>query len=390
MNDVKTPVYLDYQATTPMDADVFEAMTPYFSEKFGNPHSSGHRFGWEAEAGVNAAREHIADVIGANAEDIVFTSGATEANNLAIKGVMEAYGHKRNHLVTLATEHKCVLECAKALEKRGYTVTVLPVGRDGLADLDTVRRAVSDNTALLSVMAVNNEIGVIQDVKALSNIARDAGALFHTDAAQGWGKIPLDVDVQGIDLMSISAHKAYGPKGIGALYVRSKPRVALNPQMHGGGQERGLRSGTLSPALCAGFGKAAEIIKNIGDQEVRRINRLSAMLRGRVLMNCAGVMINGSLDARFHGNLNMSFPGLDGDLLMTKLRDLAVSSGAACASATTGPSYVLQALGLPPDLIKSSIRFGIGRFTTEDEIIFAANRISIAVTALGGLHPVQK
>ncbi len=379
MTDLKTPVYLDYQATTPMDPVVLEAMMPFFGEKFGNPHSTSHRYGWETDAAIEVARGHIASAIGANTEEIIFTSGATEANNLAIKGIMAAYGKRRPHLLTVISEHKCLIESANAMDRAGYDVTFLGVEADGLLDLNKVEAALREDTALLSVMAVNNEIGVIQPLEALGALAHSKGALFHSDAAQAFGKIPLDVNAMNIDLMSLSAHKIYGPMGIGALYLRAQPRAAIVPQMDGGAQEKGMRSGTLAPALCVGFGKAAEIASEKGRDEYRRIRTLAATFRGRVLLGCPDAIINGSLDERFPGNLNMSFPGLDGDLLISNLRDLAVSSGAACASATTGPSYVLEAIGLSKDLAKSSIRFGFGRFTSEDEVVFAADKVTQAV-----------
>ena len=391
---MKTPIYLDYQATTPLDEQVLEAMLPYLSEKFGNPHSDGHKFGWEAAAGVEVAREQVAKLISAPTSDVFFTSGATESNNLALKGVLDAHKGVRNHIVTVASEHKCVLETAKHLETLGFELTILPVKPDGLVDLAAVKTALSDNTALLSVMAVNNEIGVIQPLAELAKIAHDKGVYFHSDAAQAFGKIPLNVADMGIDLMSISGHKIYGPKGIGALYVRGnsaeRQGVRIATQMHGGGQEGvgvavggvGLRSGTLAPALCVGLGKAAQIAHDNLNAERKRIAALSAVFRGRIMLGCGNVRINGSLDHRYEGNLNISFTGVDGDKLISELRELAVSSGAACASATSGPSYVLAALGLDDNAIKSSIRFGIGRATSEDEVIFAADAIAKAVNKL--------
>ena len=394
MSQPKTPIYLDYQATTPMDERVFDTMLPYLQEKFGNPHSADHKFGWEGSAAVEVARGQVAKLIGAKEEEVFFLSGATEANNLCLKGVMEAAPSSRNHLVVVATEHKCVLETAEYLKAQGYELTVLKVEKDGLLDLKRVKKALSDKTALLSVMAVNNEIGVIQPLKQLAEIAHSCGAYFHTDAAQGFGKIPLDVAEMGIDLLSISGHKIYGPKGIGAVYVRGNTAdtqgVRIACQMHGGGQEgyglavggSGLRSGTLSPALCVGLGKAAAIANDEMKAERKRIAALSAVFRGRVLLGCNNVVINGSLDHRYEGNLNISFVGIDGEKLISQLRDLAVSSGAACASALSGPSYVLQALGRDTAAIKSSIRFGFGRFTTEDEIIYAADMIVKTVKGL--------
>ena len=382
---VKTPVYMDYQATTPLDPRVLDAMMPYLTDRFGNPHSVGHRFGWEAEAGVDKARGDVAALIGAEPEDIVFTSGATETNNLVLKGVMAAYGAKRDHLVTVVTEHKCVLEAAASVARAGFQVTLLPVGGDGLIDLDRLADSLTDRTALVSVMTVNNEIGVIQPVARIGALCRERGVLFHTDAAQAFGKLPLDVADQNIDLMSISGHKIHGPKGIGALYMRRRPRIRLVPQMDGGGQERGIRSGTLSPALCAGLGAAASIAGAEMTRDGEHVARLMGRFRSKLVDALPGVVVNGHTEQRYPGNLNLSFPGLDGELLIANLRDLAVSSGAACASATTGPSYVLEAIGVPEALAAASIRFGIGRFTTEAEIDFAAERVIETVAQMGGL-----
>lgn len=387
---VETPIYMDYQATTPLDPRVLQAMMPFFQDRFGNPHSVTHRFGWEAEASVNAAREHVADVIGARAEDIIFTSGATETNNLVIKGIMQAYGGQKNHLITVETEHKCVLEAAHAVEQMGGEVTYLPVRPDGLIDPDELEKAITDRTALVSVMAVNNEIGVIQPIADIGAICRARDVLFHTDAAQAFGKIALDVDDMNIDLMSISGHKIYGPKGIGALYRRkAEPPIRLAPQMAGGGQEDGVRSGTLSPALCVGLGEAARIAGAEMDTERPRIEGMMHSFYDTIRTRHPGIILNGSAEQRFWGNLNVSFPGLDGDLLISKLRGLAVSSGAACASATTGPSYVLQAIGRSDDLAKSSIRFGIGRFTTEEEMDYAARLVCETIDDMGGLKPAE-
>lgn len=382
---VKTPVYMDYQATTPLDPRVLDAMMPYLTDRFGNPHSVGHRFGWEAEAGVDKARGDVATLIGAEPEDIVFTSGATETNNLVLKGVMAAYGAKRDHLVTVVTEHKCVLEAAASVARAGFQVTLLPVGGDGLIDLDHLADSLTDRTALVSVMTVNNEIGVIQPIARIGALCRERGVLFHTDAAQAFGKLPLNVADQNIDLMSISGHKIHGPKGIGALYMRRRPRIRLVPQMDGGGQERGIRSGTLSPALCAGLGAAASIAGAEMTRDGEHVARLMERFRSRLVDALSGVVINGHTEQRYPGNLNLSFPGLDGELLIANLRDLAVSSGAACASATTGPSYVLEAIGVPEELAAASIRFGIGRFTTEAEIDLAAERVIETVAQMGGL-----
>ncbi len=384
MSPVKTPIYLDYQATTPLDARALKAMQPYLKDRFGNPHSVDHRFGWEAEAAVSVAREQVAAVIGARPEEIIFASGATESNNLALKGVMQAYGSKRRHLVSVVSEHKCVLESAQAIERWGFELTILPIQPDGLVDLGRLADVIREDTALVSVMAVNNEIGVMQPLSEIGRITRQHGVLFHSDAAQAFGKVPLDVEAMNIDLMSLSGHKIYGPKGVGALYVRKRPPVRLVSQMDGGGQEAGLRSGTLSPALVAGFGTAARIAMESQDAETRRISQLSRAFRETLQAAIPDLGINGSLEQRYHGNLNLTFPGIDGDLLLAELRDLSMSSGAACASASEDPSYVLEALGLSKELAQSSLRIGIGRFTTADELEYAAGRI---IEVVSKLHP---
>ncbi|MDA5193558.1 cysteine desulfurase family protein [Govanella unica] len=370
-----TSVYLDYQATTPLDPRVREVMVPYLGDKFGNPHSESHRYGWEAHAALDVARAQVAELIGAEAAEISFTSGATEANNMAIKGTGFAFGHQKRHVVTVATEHKCVLESCLWLKRIGFEVEILPVGPDGLLDLDRVARALRDDTALISVMAVNNEIGVVQPLAEIGALARARGVKFHVDAAQAAGKIPLDVDVIGCDLMSLSAHKMYGPKGVGAIYVRGTPKMVIEPLLHGGGQEAGLRSGTQAPALVAGFGAAAWIARDSMAEETPRIERLGREFLARVRAGLTGVLLNGSEDTRYFGNLNLSFEGVDGDRLIAGLRDLAVSSGAACASGTNESSYVLRAIGVPDALAKSSLRIGFGRMTTQDEMIYAAGRV---------------
>lgn len=382
---VKTPVYLDYQATTPLDRDVLDAMMPYLTEKFGNPHSATHKFGWEAEAALDIAREQVADVVAAHPDEIIFTSGATEANNLAIKGVMQVWGEKKPHLVTVVTEHKCVLEAAAACERAGYRTTYLPVGDNGLIDLDQLAKAVTHETALVSVMAVNNEIGVIQPIEEIGRICREKGALFHTDAAQGFGKIPLDVTTLNVDLMSISGHKVYGPKGVGALFKRKDRSTSLAPQMNGGGQEFGWRSGTQAPALVAGLGMAAAKSASGLGQEARRIGSMMARFKAKLFDAMPELMLNGSATARWQGNFNASFSGLDGDLLLASIRQIAVSSGAACASAVSGPSYVLEAIGRSEAEAKSALRIGFGRFTSDAEVDFAAETLIEAVTGLGGL-----
>ncbi|MCA3246437.1 MAG: IscS subfamily cysteine desulfurase [Azospirillum sp.] len=396
MNDIATdrpnapqrPVYLDYQATTPMDKRVLDAMMPYFVEKFGNPHSRNHEYGWEAEEAVENARKQIAELIGADEREIVFTSGATESNNLAIAGVAHFYKDQKDHIVTVVTEHKCVLDTCRHLEQEGFKVTYLPVKTDGLIDLAQLEAAITDKTAIVSVMAANNEIGVIQKLAEIGAICRKKGAFFHTDCAQAFGKIPLDVEAMKIDLMSISGHKIYGPKGIGALYVRRRPRVRLQALIHGGGQERGMRSGTLPTPLCVGLGKAAEIAKNEMAQENARL----MALRDRFLKTVNGklpeVFLNGDLDNRLPGNLNLSFAYVEGEGLMMGIKDLCVSSGSACTSASLEPSYVLRALGVEEELAHTSLRIGFGRFTTEAEVDYAADRIVQAVSKLRAMSPL--
>lgn len=372
------PIYLDYQATTPVDPAVAAAMQPYLLERFGNPHSQ-HRFGWEAEAAVEAARGHIATLINAPPETMIFTSGATEASNLALKGVLTAPGQQRRRIVTVATEHSCVLDTAEYLRELGGELTLLGVDGDGLLRLDEAERAIGPDVAIVSVMAVNNEIGVIQPVAEVAALARRAGAAMHCDAAQAFGKLPLDVEALGVDLLSISGHKIYGPKGVGMLYVR--PGTRLAPQMHGGGQEgNGLRSGTLAPMLCVGLGKAAEI----AEEQIGTDRRHADALWERAIAELEmPYRINGSVSARWRGNLNISFAGVDGARLLADLRGLAVSAGAACASAKGKPSHVLAALGLADPLAKASLRIGWGRFTTADDIDRAMGMINAAVRAQG-------
>jgi len=390
INGVRVPpdaIYLDYQATTPTDPRVVDAMMPYLVQRFGNPHSGSHLFGHEASDAVEHARAQVATLIGAEAREIVFTSGATESNNLAIKGAGRFLKSRRRKLVTLATEHKCVLESARSLIAEGCELTILPVERDGLVDLDRLAAAVDEQTALVSIMAVNNEIGVVQDLAAIGAITRAAGALFHTDAAQGFGKIPLDVAAQQIDLMSISGHKIYAPKGIGALYVRHRPRVRLEPLFSGGGQERGLRSGTLAPALIVGLGEAAEIAGREMAAEAARLADLSALFLARLGPD---VTVHGHRTRRIAGNLNLGFAGVGALTLMGLVPELALSVGSACTSAEVEPSYVLSALGLDRGTAASAVRVGLGRFTTEAEVLRAADRIKAAVAGLraAGLRPV--
>ncbi|MDP2375413.1 IscS subfamily cysteine desulfurase [Reyranella sp.] len=382
------PIYLDYQATTPMDPRVLEAMMPYFTYKFGNAHSRSHSYGWEAEEGVEKARAQIAKLIGADEKEVIYTSGATESNNLAIKGVADFYKDRRNHIVTTVTEHKCVLDTCRHLEQEGFTVTYLPVQQNGLVDLDVLRAAVTDKTVVVSIMAVNNEIGVIQPLAEIGKICREKGAFFHTDAAQAAGKIPLDVEAMNIDLMSISGHKIYGPKGIGALYVRRKPRVRLAAMIHGGGQERGFRSGTLPTPLCVGLGEAAEICMKEMDAEAERLTKLrDRMLKG-LNAKLPEIYVNGDLEHRIPGNLNISFAHVEGESLMMGIKNLSVSSGSACTSASLEPSYVLRALGVEEEMAHTSLRIGLGRFTTEHEVDTAVEELVHHVTKLREMSPL--
>ena len=378
---MKRPIYLDYQATTPLRPEARDAMLPYMSERFGNPHSP-HRYGFEADAAVEAARAQVAALIGAPPETIVFTSGATEASNLALTGTLTAPGQRRRRIVTVVTEHACVLDTARHLERLGAPLTLLGVGKDGLIDLNAAADAIGDDVALVSVMLVNNEIGVVQPVAAVAALAHAAGAVMHCDAAQAAGKIATDINALGVDLLSLSAHKLYGPKGIGALYVR--PGVRLSPILHGGGQEGdGLRSGTLAPALCAGFGKAAVLAAAEIDGHAHHVAALWDRMTGQLDMPCA---INGSTEHRWRGNLNVSFPGASGDRLMSAvLREVALSAGSACASASGRPSHVLAALGLPDALARATLRIGWGMITTADEIDRAAAAINEAARRAGAL-----
>ena len=379
------PIYLDYQATTPADPRVVEAMLPFFGARFGNPHSVHHVYGTEAAAAVEAARAQIAALINADPREIVFTSGATEANNLALKGV--AWFHKARrgitpHVITAATEHKCVLESCRRLEAEGVRVTYLPVEPDGLVDLNRLEAALEEDTVLVSIMAANNEIGVVQPVAEIGALCRSRGVAFHSDAAQAAGKLPVDVQVAQIDLMSVSGHKVYGPMGIGVLYVRRRPRVRLEPLFDGGGQERGLRSGTLPLPLCVGLGAACAIAQEEMESEAARLADLRGRLLEGVRGRLSGVHLNGHEERRLPGNLNLSFAGLDAERLIAAMPGLAVSTGSACTSASIEPSYVLRALGLPDDLAGASVRFGLGRFTSEAEVDAAIEQIAAAVTRL--------
>ena len=360
---VKLPIYMDNHATTPMDPRVLEAMVPYFTGKFGNAASRNHGFGWEAEQGVEAAREQIAKLIGATAKEIIFTSGATESNNLAIKGIGEMYKERGNHIITQATEHKAVLDTCKRMEKSGFKVTYLPVQADGLVSLDALKAAFTDKTILVSIMFANNEIGVVQPVEEIGKLCHERNVIFHTDGVQAVGKIPVDVQAMNIDVMSLTAHKLYGPKGVGALYVRRRnPRVQISEQVNGGGHERGMRSGTLNVPGIVGFGKAAEIAREEMQAEGERQLALRTRLQDKLEGALDYVHVNGSMEHRLPGNLNMSFVYVEGESLLMGINDIAVSSGSACTSATLEPSYVLKALGLGDDVAHSSIRFGLGRF----------------------------
>jgi cysteine desulfurase len=388
---IKLPIYMDNHATTRVDPRVVEAMLPYFTEKFGNAASRNHEFGWKAEEAVEKARGQVARLIHASPKEIVFTSGATESDYLALKGVAEAYRAKGQHIITQATEHKAVLDTCKRLEKSGSDVTYLPVSSDGRIDLDELRRAITPKTILISNMHANNEIGVIQPVGEIGKIAKESGVLFHVDAAQSVGRISVDVERDSIDLLSISAHKLYGPKGVGALYVRRKnPRVQLAPMIDGGGHERGMRSGTLNVPGIVGLGKACEICEKEMAEESERLRALRDELKDAILAGLDGTTINGSLFNRLPNNLNISFAGVEGDALLMGINDIAVSSGSACTSATLEPSYVLKALGVADDLAHSSIRFGLGRFNTEEEVDYVAGRVIETVKRLRELSPLYE
>jgi cysteine desulfurase len=385
---IKPPIYLDYQSTTPMDPRVIDAMIDCMKNDFGNPHSRTHALGWKAEELTEIARKNVADLIGADEKEIFFTSGATESNNIAIKGVAHFYGSTgKNHVITIATEHKCVINSARDLEQEGFLVTFLPVQQNGLVDLNELEKAITDKTCLISIMAVNNEIGVIQPLKEIGALCRKKGVFFHTDAAQAFGKIPLDVNEMNIDLMSISGHKIYGPKGIGAIFIRRKPRVRIKPLFSGGGQERGIRSGTLPTPLVVGLGEAAKIAKNEMQKDHDHIKRLSEKL-AKAIEDLTHVYLNGDRQNRYVGNLNYSFAGIEGESMIMAIKDLAVSSGSACTSSSLEPSYVLHALGVDDELAHTSIRFGIGRFTTDEEVDYAINLIKTKVDKLRALSPL--
>ena len=389
---VKLPIYMDNHATTPVDPRVLDAMLPYFSQKFGNAASRNHSFGWEAEEAVDKARNQIASVINAKSKEIIFTSGATESDNLAIKGVVEFYKDKGNHIITCVTEHKAVLDSCRTLERNGKaTVTYLPVDKYGMVDPDAVRAAITDKTVLITLMYANNEIGTIHPVAEIGRIAREKGIVFHCDAVQAVGKIPVDVEHDGIDLLSMSAHKIYGPKGVGAIYVRSKgPRVRITPQMDGGGHERGMRSGTLNVTGIVGLGKACEIAQAEMAEETRRMLNLRNKLQAGIFERLDEVYLNGHPTERLPGNLNLSFAYVEGESLLMGISDIAVSSGSACTSATLEPSYVIRALGVDEELAHSSIRFGLGRFNTEDEVGFVTDRVTKEVKRLREMSPLYE
>ena len=385
---MKLPIYLDYSATTPVDPRVAEKMIPYLCDLFGNPASRSHSFGWVADEAVETARRQVADLVGADPKEIVWTSGATESNNLAIKGAANFYaGTKGKHIITLKTEHKAVLDTVRELERQGFEATYLDVQENGLVDLDAFRAAIRPDTVLASVLFVNNEIGVIQPIAELGDICRDKGVIFHVDAAQATGKVEIDLSQLKVDLMSFSAHKTYGPKGIGALYVRRKPRIRLEAQMHGGGHERGFRSGTLATHQIVGMGEAFRIAREEMGSEIKRITALrDRFLKG--LLEIEASFVNGDLQARVPHNLNVSFAYVEGESLMMAVKDLAVSSGSACTSASLEPSYVLRALGRNDELAHSSIRFSIGRYTTEAEIDYAVQLLHAKIQKLRDLSPL--
>lgn len=375
-------VYLDYQATTPTDPRVLDAMLPYFNEQFGNPHSHSHSVGWKAEEAVEAARRQVAALIGADPREIVFTSGATESGNLALKGAAHFHRNRKNHIVTSTIEHKCILETVTQLEREGFHATIVPVAANGRVDPQAVAGAITDRTLMVSIMAANHEIGVLQPISEIGRICRERDVLFHTDAAQAAGNIPIDVGSMNLDLVSLSGHKIYGPMGIGALYVRRRPRVRIIPQMSGGGQERGMRSGTLPTPLCVGLGMASVFAAKELEYDAIRLRGLRDRFLGAIQSRIPDVRINGDMENRLAGNLNLSFAGVNGEGLMRRLPDLALSSGSACTSASLEPSYVLRAIGVENGIAHNSIRIGFGRFTTDEEVDFAVGRIAEEVAKL--------
>ncbi len=389
---VKLPIYMDNHATTPVDPRVVEAMLPYFTTKFGNAASRNHSFGWEAEEAVDLARNQIAAIIGGKSKEIIFTSGATESDNLAIKGVVEFYKEKGNHIVTCVTEHKAVLDSCRTLERQGKaTVTYLPVDKYGMVDPEDVRKAITDKTVLISIMYANNEIGTIHPVREIGKIAKEKGVIFHCDAVQAVGKIPVNAEADGIDLLAMSGHKIYGPKGVGALWVRSKgPRVRLTPIIDGGGHERGMRSGTLNVPGIVGFGKACEIARAEMTEEAVRLSGLRNRLQAGLFERLDEIYLNGHPTERLPGNLNLSFAYVEGESLLMGINDVAVSSGSACTSATLEPSYVIRALGIDEELAHSSIRFGLGRFNTEEDVDYVTERVTKEVRRLRDMSPLYE
>jgi cysteine desulfurase len=382
------PLYLDFQSTTPTDPRVVDAMMPYLMERYGNPHSKTHSYGWETEKAIETARDEVAALIGASGKEIIFTSGATESNNMAIKGIANFYKSRRKHIITTQTEHKCVLDSCRHMEEEGFDVTYLPVLNNGLIDMEQFKAAIRPDTLLVSIMGVNNEIGVVQPLKEIGQICRHNKTFFHSDIAQMIGKMEVNVDELNIDVASISSHKIYGPKGIGALYIRRKPRVKLVPLLSGGGQERGLRSGTLSPALCVGIGAAARVCKEDMAADAKHIEFLAKKLANGIIERIPDVVLNGDATHRYAGNLNFSFAYVEGESMLMALKNIAVSSGSACTSASLEPSYVLRAIGTDDEMAHSSIRFGIGRFTTEEEIDFTIELMEKHVGRLREMSPL--
>lgn len=386
--DEPRPLYLDFQATTPMDPRVLDAMLPFQVNFYGNPHSRTHAYGWESESAMERARKQVADLIGADPREIVFTSGATESNNMAVKGVARFYGQKKRHVITTQTEHKCVLDSCRILESEGFSVTYLPVQSNGLVDMELLEKSIRPDTSLVSIMTVNNEIGVKQPIRDIGRLCRSRGVFFHTDGAQAVGKIPLNVSELNVDLMSISGHKIYGPKGVGALFVRRRPRVRLEPLQSGGGQERGLRSGTVPTPLAVGLGAACAIAQTEMEYDHRRISALAQRLVQKITSEIPDVIMNGDPEQRYPGCVNLSFAYVEGESLLMALKDVALSSGSACTSASLEPSYVLRAIGADEDLAHSSIRFGIGRFTTEEEVDYTAQKCIHQVQRLREMSPL--
>merc|ERR1712179_321987 len=382
------PLYMDSQATTSLDPRVLDTMLPFLTSYYGNPHSRTHQYGWESEAAMETAREQVADLIGADPKEIIWTSGATESNNITVKGVGRFYASKKKHVITTQTEHKCVLDSCRILESEGIDVTYLPVKSDGLVDMETLEASIRPDTSLVSIMTVNNEIGVIQPVEEIGKLCRENKIFFHTDAAQAVGKVPIDVNAMNIDLMSISGHKIYGPKGVGALYVRRRPRVRVEPIQSGGGQERGIRSGTVPTPLAVGLGEACRIAKEEMEYDHAYISKLSARFKKKIMSELEDVIFNGDPETNYPGCVNLSFAYVEGESLLMAMKDVALSSGSACTSASLEPSYVLRAIGADEELAHSSIRFGIGRFTTQEEVDYTAERAIKEVKRLREMSPL--